>query len=1344
MRKLKLFITTLALLGGVISGNAYTTSDLTSAGWMQVTDLSSLTLGDYYFVFVDAQESKYALSNAVPKTETKAVYQTLVDPSVVAGEVWIIEDNSTSYALKSIVDNYYYNTNGGAGWAASFKAANENSQYTFILDGGKYTIANAANNNSTYLGPYKDSPTVDLSNNAGMLKEDGNYAATATNKGADNAPGFYVYKMARSTYNASRKYSGSLISAGWTQVTSMEGLGIPGYYYAFLDATENGGESGFAMTGTGGRPKYKFLAGDPVDNTTQMWTTESYGSGYAIKNVSDNKYIYSAASWNMQATDALTANAEYRPVVSDGVWTLSSVTSTGEFVGNYKNSPYNPTDGEDLASNKSAGNGKRAFLIYSIPTIAGVATELPANGDMAADTWYYIDINVAADNYTAMADNLGEIVYTTDGTILVKNGSTVTANFTAENNSFSATRYYVKSSSANNLKIGVASYTYTVGAATPSIDDGAYISGLTTIDFTFSAAGSTDPAATFALLNNTAKATLSKGSEPVKEGTLALNDNVMTATFSDVTLDLNSTYTISVAAGVVGYEGQESNAAISTTVKTGVIAEGLYYFQKKNTQTYLGRGGDWGTRAVVADLGISLDAIMLPNGKYRLKNHDNSLAANTDKYIGYTTDIFVDRGEDSYSIEVADGGYVLRTNDNKYVKTNTNSSNDVPYDYLDVTDTEGEAIIWVPISKETYLANLAALRNGEATVVATRAGKSASTVAGLASLLASDFGATDVTSNISNAECTANLDNWTQVTYATGNKSFDANGTTGEVWDGFGGIKQDITGLEEGIYKVSVHATWRPGDAASGNRVGNEINTNAWVYANTATSSNLTQLKSWYAGGHSIDSRTDMKNSGDTYLNDVYVYVSEGETLTIGIASPSKCNGAWLPFFGWSLTHYEAKATTAEKNALAEAIAAAEENTLGFETGEYAPYNNVTALEAIVAAKALDTNTASSAAVVSATTALTGATWTANGSDVECVYNGNFANGQGSPAANIQQYGWTRTNGWGQFIKDVYGSTTGYYNQPGSLQYGNAGVYTMPLKANTIYNLTFKYAAWENNSNNGMTVSVLNSEDGMAAMSFDAYNTKYTDGLATKSLVFVTGAAGNYVLTLGNSGNTVMTGVSITKAASQVLEFADGSDVPTYAPGTYPSVKITRTLAKDKWATAVYPFAVSDVDEMAVLDSYTASTGALVFKTANASEPNVPFLMRSTADDGMTEISLSNVEVEAASAASATASEASLIGVYTSTPITNAEKNYVLSSNVIYPVGAAGATIPAYRAYIQISQSAGSARALHFVVDGVPAAIEGVEVVNDQNADIYNLSGQRVKNVKKGLYIQNGKKVAVK
>ena len=502
---------------------------------------------------------------------------------------------------------------------------------------------------------------------------------------------------------------------------------------------------------------------------------------------------------------------------------------------------------------------------------------------------------------------------------------------------------------------------------------------------------------------------------------------------------------------------------------------------------------------------------------------------------------------------------------------------------------------------------------------------------------------------------------------------------------------QTITGLSNGVYRVTAETV-----------VNNESNVapnagSALLFANDATTDITT-------GG----TQTSFKGQTGTFT--VEGVVSDG-SLTLGLKAVSP-NYNWIAFKNVHLYYMGAQATSDEKTALADAIAAAEGKTLGFEDGEYAPYENVDALTKLAAAKAIDTETASGAAVVAATTALTGATWTANDGSVECVYNGNFAEGQGSPAANIQQYGWTRTNGWGQFKNDGFESSTAYYNQPGSLQYGNAGVYTMPLKAQTIYRLQFKYAKWDGNF--APTVSVLNEGSGMAAKTFENASSNYKDGYNSVDMVFVTAAAGNYVLSLSASSNYVITGVSITKAASQVLEFADGS-VPTYAPGTYPSVKITRTLTAGSWATAVYPFAVSGVDNIAVLDSYDSEGGALAFTAAAASTANVPFFMMSNTDKN--EITLSDVAVAAASAEDATSGDASLKGAYSTTNITNAEKNYVLSNNKIFSVGDAGATINPYRAYIQLSEGGGSARALSFVVDG---KITGINQIDNGQLTIDN------------------------
>ena len=970
-------------------------------------------------------------------------------------------------------------------------------------------------------------------------------------------------------------------------------------------------------------------------------------------------------------------------------------------------------------------------LDYLGQMVQDYAVALPAGGAMAADTWYYFDIAVAGNEYNATATTLGDIICTDDGYALTSAASgNVTLN--ATNNSFAVKRYYVKSSSDNNLVVAAASYSYEVGDATVSIADGSYIDALSTITFTFADASTNDPGASFALLNGSAKAILTKGGENVAEGTLSLSGKVLTATFSDVELARSSTYDIAIAAGVVGYEGEETNAAINTSFRTGVIADGVYYFKKKGEYKYLTRGGNYGTETVVDNYGISLQAMIQSDGTYYLKNVDHSLAANTDKYLN----MYTDQGAYAWTIAEATGGYYLKyTNGNymttAYVDYEDDNGNTNRYYYKAETANEGEAIVWELLSKAEYATSLTAKKNAEITALATAAGiEGVTTLAGLESVLSSDYGTTDKTSKISNSLCSS-ASGWTAVSYNGGSKytAVDYHAPTIQIWNAVGGITQTVSELPAGLYKITVSATWRPGNSTDATRVGNEANTTAWIYAND----NITQLKGWYEGGGTINSTQNLVDNAASYLNTVYVYLNGSEDLKIGVAVPSFCQQNWCPIYNWTLTYYEAKATPAEKTALADAIAAAESKTLGFEDGEYAPYNNVAAIEALATAKAIEPATASSATVVAATTALTGATWTANDGDVEAVFNGSFSS---DVDGDWGLTGWTRTNNWGQQHNDLpddCGSITnyGYYNQPGSLKYGNTGAYIMPLKANTIYNLTFKYASWAANSNNGMTVSVLNGGEGMAAMAFPENNTQYnTSGaFAVKTLVFATGAAGNYVLTLANSGNTVITDVSITKAASQVLEFADGSAVPTYAPGTYPSVKITRNLTANRWATAVYPFAISttDVDEIAVLARYNSEAAIIGFDNAASSTANKPFLMRSTT--AKSEITLSNVAVAAASATNAEAGDASLVGSYANnTAVTENAGNYILSNNTIYPVGA-NVTVNAYRAYINIADT-NHARALRFVV-GEITGVDNVEAATEAT-------------LKDGKYLENGKVVIVK
>lgn len=1309
-------------MGGVNSVNAYTLDDLTSAGWEKVTSITDVENNLYMFV-----EPANTAALGQIATNERPVYAALTDPASTPGLVWVLEGSGTSYKLKSAqTGNYFFS--GSAGWNDSMSGT-QSTEFTFTLNDGKYDLSCATG----YVGWWNEGTAV------GTLPE-----SAAANKQKDNpsainyAQGFYVYSISRTAYVAQRAaLLSSATKASPADVTS---------FILNNDFSTNSGNGWIRTQTSVGNQQFG-------QGTMESWNNNNVSVTQDLAEVPNGLYKLTVDMISGNDTKNAYVYAKGENEVNGEV--VSAVTSKGDYatmssevVGNTLNADnINVTGNKLTVGFKDPSVSPLGWIVadnfklyYYGPTVAGNAVALPASGDMAADTWYYLDIPAAAE-YNATATTLGDIVYTTDGATLIEDAGSITANFAATGNNLTKARYYVKSASANNLAIAVAADTYALNDATKttSITDGQYLNSLTTFVVTYPDAETTS-AAELALVGvNTAS--LKKGGVEVATGTLAANNaaKTLTATFSDVTLDLASTYTIEIAAGVFGYAGEAVNEAVSVSFNTGIIANSVYYFKKKGEFKYLTRGGNYGTETVVDNYGLSFEAVLQNDGTYTMKNVDHSLSANTGKYLN----TYTDGAAYKWTIAEATDGYYLKFTNGQYLKTNEfvytdDNGNTNSYFYQAGTENSAEAIVWEILTKEQYAASLAEKKNSEIATLATAAGISATTLAELESQLAANYGTSDMTSSISNPTVKSNLDGWTTVHYAGNAQATPgADGNCAEVWNGQGGVKQTIYSLPAGLYKITVSATWRPGNLDAATRVGAEANTTAWIYANN----NITQLKSWYEGGGTINNRAGLVSNAANYLNTVYVYLNGSEDLTIGIAAPSFCVEPWMPFYNWTLTRYEAKATQAEKTALADAIDAAEAKTLGFETGEYAPYNNVEALTALAAAKAIDTETASGSAVVNATTALSGATWTANSNDVECVYNGDFAEGQGSPAADIQQYGWTRTNAWGQFKNDGLGSSTAYYNQPGSLQYGNAGVYTMPLKAQTIYRLQFKYAKWDGDF--APTVSVLNEGNGMAAQTFENASSSYKNGYNSVDMVFVTATAGNYVLSLSASSNYVITGVSITKAANQYLEFVDGA-VPAYAPGTYPTVKINRTLTAGNWATAVYPFAVSGVDNIAVLDSYDAENGKIGFTTAAASTANVPFLMRSTS--AKSEISLSNVEVAAAAATDATASEASLKGVYTATTVEAGEGvyNYVLSSNTIYKVGENAATVNPYRAYIQLTQPT-AARALSFYIDGEETTgIEGIAADGMMNGNVYNLNGQRVESPRKGLYIKNGQKVVVK
>ena len=186
MNKLnRLFAILFAMLGVNFAAKAYTTADLTAAGWTKVESITDVQ--NYYYMFVDAKSSNYAMAH-VPENG-RGCYKTLANPAENMGFSWILEENGDAYNLKNAYSNAYFNS-GPNGWNNSLGVNNDNANYTFTLSDGKYSIKSVVAGG--LLGPW---------NNDGAVANDGENVAA--NKSSEQAPGFYLYSIPRASYIAS-------------------------------------------------------------------------------------------------------------------------------------------------------------------------------------------------------------------------------------------------------------------------------------------------------------------------------------------------------------------------------------------------------------------------------------------------------------------------------------------------------------------------------------------------------------------------------------------------------------------------------------------------------------------------------------------------------------------------------------------------------------------------------------------------------------------------------------------------------------------------------------------------------------------------------------------------------------------------------------------------------------------------------------------------------------------------------------------------------------------------------------------------------------------------------------
>lgn len=329
-----------------------------------------------------------------------------------------------------------------------------------------------------------------------------------------------------------------------------------------------------------------------------------------------------------------------------------------------------------------------------------------------------------------------------------------------------------------------------------------------------------------------------------------------------------------------------------------LVEDGIYYLYNEE-DGFLARGANYGTRAVVDDYGIPVEIKNYGSDIVTLKFADNN------GYVFYNgTNFYTDRADENGALRFKVDNPADATEYYSFT-----SQTEVTDDLFDktwqlLTPAERNEIV------DTYPS-----ANAKSVVEAAEAGGKYSVLpqdevvfSQFDYWLNAEYEATDVTNKIGTPTFTdGETGSWTYTSTRGEGPGFGSGLV--ELYQRTGTFSQTITGLDEGIYKLTVNAFERHGnstnDIAFGNTYGNigsaymsangeKVHISAWhdAYSDTNNPNSMAQAATKFEGGN--------------YENEVFVYVGSDGQLTINVAFPGFMNMAeWFIMNNFTLTYYQ-------------------------------------------------------------------------------------------------------------------------------------------------------------------------------------------------------------------------------------------------------------------------------------------------------------------------------------------------------------------------------------------------------------------------------------------------------
>ena len=908
----------------------------------------------------------------------------------------------------------------------------------------------------------------------------------------------------------------------------------------------------------------------------------------------------------------------------------------------------------------------------------------------------------------------------------------------------------------------------TIGDGTPSLAEGTYTQQ-NTLDISFNPVAISD-ADVFAILD-AEKITVNN-----KQAQATLEGNKLTVTLADL-LSTGTEYVVTLAAGAVGYSAQNANSEQTFTVKTPALFDGTYYIATNEEQPrYISRGGDSQTEAALDRYGIAAKFTTDAKNVTHVTFVDNNK-----NLFGGSQSIYTDKTEADLGDNAARARFTIEQGQNglafynlqwkKYIAAGTGA------------ESGAQAAVY---AEEPYYWNLMNAAT-HAQLTATYKDRNALAVAEAAGL-------TNVTTAAQlNEAITAN--GWMSKNIELAN-SYSAV-TESWQYDKAPAIiaEQQLTGLEKGIYKVSLSGFHR----MASNDATYELNKQLLDGSTTYLWANDQQLQFpsvmsegadvAYTKGQNPNYAKDDKNypnsmgaagqafSNGLYTIEVFAYVGQDGKLSLGATAPAKyTNSNWICWRDLKVTYYTD--FVGNYSQLEKTVATCENYTLGFEANEYAPYQNAEKLIALKQAQALlDNRDATTQTEIDALNTTLSTGWTANSEEVNAIFwKTDYTAADKASDGYVHPIGWTNTGYNTRVMNSELAPNDAAMKTIGTAvfskfntTYGEKEGYTMPLKASTVYNISFRYCGWGNNP----TTNVVLSVDGEAvAVTPTSFRPATNDGNTNAEHwyeyngYFTTTKAGNYVLALNKvdqgQQQIAWTDLTLKRAVAENITIAENAD---YVPAArYGNVTFERSLVEG-WNGLTVPFdmTVNDVKTTFKAEKVKNFKGIILnddetvtlnFEDATEVKAGVPFLVKAAAAGNSFDMGTMVLSDNAAVKPVTYTAEGNENIRYTmqssykaETDLTDVVFALIQGNKFFYHNTGKPSSAKAFRAwFVNESTDAETAARLRFDLgDDETTGIKSIANDADSLTATYDLQGRAVKTAaKKGLYIKNGKKMVVK